>query len=251
MSALFGWAIVALFGETSPRKKIGLSVLVGAAAAWPLLLIGVTRPRLSALVLAFVPLPGWVPAWIVPVVWIALALAVPLALGIAVAIRSHGTRPPILGTKPTARSAGGPLVAPGRILLWLVGPGVSRVRAGASGLLSRAPTRGRALSERTVADRNGRGHGTRTRAARRGAHRRARVSDVGFRCPGYRAPDPQRVGGAPVEKEIQLAQADLAADIEREIAVAKNLGIATLIALLGLHALLVTLALALAHSAPL
>jgi hypothetical protein len=36
--ALFGWAVVALFGPTSSRQKVWLSALVGAAAAWPLLL---------------------------------------------------------------------------------------------------------------------------------------------------------------------------------------------------------------------
>jgi hypothetical protein len=36
--APFGWAVVALFGPTSSREKVWLSALVGAAAAWPLLL---------------------------------------------------------------------------------------------------------------------------------------------------------------------------------------------------------------------
>src|SRR5437667_10588905 len=47
LSALFGWAVVALFGPTGPREKVWLSALVGAAAAWPLLL-GVIWPRAAA-----------------------------------------------------------------------------------------------------------------------------------------------------------------------------------------------------------
>jgi hypothetical protein len=43
LSALFGWAVVALFGDTSPREKIWLSGLVGAAVAWPLLVFGALR----------------------------------------------------------------------------------------------------------------------------------------------------------------------------------------------------------------
>src|SRR5262245_36822149 len=35
LSALFGWAVVALFGETSRSEKIWLSALVGAAAGAP------------------------------------------------------------------------------------------------------------------------------------------------------------------------------------------------------------------------
>ena len=103
LSALFGWAVVALFGDTSPREKIWLSALVGAAVAWPLLIFGVIWPRVAALVLAFVPLPQWAPTEAVRGVWIALAILVPLALGVAVAARSRGPRPPI----PEPGRAGG------------------------------------------------------------------------------------------------------------------------------------------------
>jgi Putative Actinobacterial Holin-X, holin superfamily III len=86
-SAIFGWAVVALFGQTSGREKIALSALVGAAAAWPILLIGVAVPKTAAFVLAFVPLPEWLPSWTVRVVWIGLAAAVPLAVGVTLAVR--------------------------------------------------------------------------------------------------------------------------------------------------------------------
>jgi hypothetical protein len=109
LSAVFGWAVVALFGETSRTKKIWLSALVSAAAAWPLLLIGTVTPKAAALMLAFVPVPSWVPAWTVRAVWITLALAVPLAVGLAVAVRQpkkmtapartlSGARPPTTTT---------------------------------------------------------------------------------------------------------------------------------------------------------
>jgi hypothetical protein len=55
LSALFGWAVVALFGHTSTREKIWLSALVGAAAAWPILLLGIIWPRVTTVVLSFVP----------------------------------------------------------------------------------------------------------------------------------------------------------------------------------------------------
>ena len=107
LSALFGWAVVALFGDTSPKEKTWLSVLVAAAAGWPLLVFGVIWPRLAALVLAFVPLPEWISDNVIRAVWIALAVAVPFSLGIAVASRSRGARPPIPGTgaTPSARAA--------------------------------------------------------------------------------------------------------------------------------------------------
>jgi uncharacterized membrane protein YqjE len=87
LSAAFGWAVVALFGETSSAAKMWLSGLVAAAAAWPILLLGVVAPKVSALALAFVPIPPWVPSGVVRAVWIALALIVPMAIGLAMAIR--------------------------------------------------------------------------------------------------------------------------------------------------------------------
>jgi hypothetical protein len=67
-SSAFGWAVVALFGQTNAREKTALSVLVGAAAAWPLLLLGIAVPRAATFVLGFIPLPAWIPAWTVRVV---------------------------------------------------------------------------------------------------------------------------------------------------------------------------------------
>jgi hypothetical protein len=107
MSALFGWAVVALFGPTNPREKMWLSALVGAAAAWPFLLIGVVWPRLATLILAFVPLPhNWVPTWVIRLIWVVLAVIVPIALGVAMAARSRGTAAPIPGTASAAASPG-------------------------------------------------------------------------------------------------------------------------------------------------
>src|SRR5262245_40628810 len=97
VSSLFGWAVVALFGETSRSEKLWLSALVAAAAAWPFLLIGVIWPRLAAFVLAFIPLPAWVPRQAIRWIWIVLAFAVPFAVGVAVALRARGERPAIPG----------------------------------------------------------------------------------------------------------------------------------------------------------
>ncbi len=58
-----------------------LSIAVGAAAAWPLLVIGVVFPKQAALVLALLPLPEQTPASLVRVVWIVLAVATPVGVG--------------------------------------------------------------------------------------------------------------------------------------------------------------------------
>ena len=87
LNAIFGWAVQALFGRTTSRNQTLLSALVGAAVAWPLLLVGIAAPKIAALVLAFVPLPHWVPSWIVRLVWLGLALGVPIALGLTLGAR--------------------------------------------------------------------------------------------------------------------------------------------------------------------
>lgn len=87
LNAIFGWAVHALFGKTTARDQTLLSGLVGAAVAWPLLVAGVAAPKVAALALAFVPLPHWIPSWVVRLVWLGLAAAVPVALGLTLAAR--------------------------------------------------------------------------------------------------------------------------------------------------------------------
>jgi uncharacterized membrane protein YqjE len=93
LSALFDWAVVAIFGYASGTEKVFLSALLAAAGAWPLLLLGVAAPKVAAFLLAFVPIPSWVPSSVVRWFWIGLALAVPVAVGAAMAARQPADRP--------------------------------------------------------------------------------------------------------------------------------------------------------------
>jgi uncharacterized membrane protein YqjE len=88
LNAIFGWAVRALFGQTSAKDQTFLSVIVGAAVAWPILIVGIIIPKIAALMLAFVPLPHWIPSWIVRLVWLGLAAIVPIAVGLAVAAKA-------------------------------------------------------------------------------------------------------------------------------------------------------------------
>jgi hypothetical protein len=88
LNALFGWAVRALFGQTSAREQTFLSIVVAAAVAWPVLLVGIAAPKIAALLLAFVPIPHAVPSWIVRIVWLGLALLIPFAVGISVAAKA-------------------------------------------------------------------------------------------------------------------------------------------------------------------
>jgi len=82
-----GWAVDALFGQTTAREQILFPVLIAAAVAWPLLLIGILAPKVAVQMVAMVPLPASVSAWGVRLVWIGLALLIPLAVGLAVVRR--------------------------------------------------------------------------------------------------------------------------------------------------------------------
>ena len=93
LNAIFGWAVRALFGRTTAKEQMFLSGLVGAAVAWPLLVVGTALPKTGALMLAFVPIPHWVPSWIVRIVWLGLAAVVPFALGLAMAAKAPPSAP--------------------------------------------------------------------------------------------------------------------------------------------------------------
>ncbi len=88
LNAIFGWAVRALFGQTTAKDQTFLSIIVGAAVAWPILIVGVAAPKVAALLFAFVPVPHWVPSWIIRIVWIGLAAIIPVAVGIAVAAKA-------------------------------------------------------------------------------------------------------------------------------------------------------------------
>src|SRR5258706_6692910 len=90
LSALLDWAVVALFGRVSGRRKLLLWGLMASAAAWPLLLAGVAAPKAAVFLLAFVPLSGSVAPAVMRAVWIVLALLVPLGVGVTLHAQAPG-----------------------------------------------------------------------------------------------------------------------------------------------------------------
>ena len=90
LNAIFGWVVVALFGRTSRGEQTVLSGIVALAVLWPFLLVGLSGPRAAGFLLAFVPLSQSIPDSILRIIWLALAVAVPAAVGIAIAARARG-----------------------------------------------------------------------------------------------------------------------------------------------------------------
>ena len=103
LNAIFGWAVIALFGQTSPREQTLLSAVVAAAAVWPILILGVIVPKVALLVVAFVPLGKSVPGLWLRLVWIGLAIAVPIVVGTVVAKRGSQETLPEPGWKRLLR----------------------------------------------------------------------------------------------------------------------------------------------------
>src|SRR5689334_14452597 len=88
LNAIFGWAVVALFGRTSPKQTLFLEGLVAAAALWPVLLLGIAFPKIITLAVAAIPLTENVPSGAVRIVWVVLALIVPFVVGAVVGLKA-------------------------------------------------------------------------------------------------------------------------------------------------------------------
>lgn len=88
LNAVFGWAVRALFGQPSQAEQPYLTGIVGSAAAWPILLLGIAFPKVAAMVLAFVPFHNRIPPWVFRIVWLSLAILVPIVVGLVVATKA-------------------------------------------------------------------------------------------------------------------------------------------------------------------
>ncbi len=83
-----GWAVSALFGQTTRREGFFLSLIVVAAVAWPILLVAIVAPKIAVQMIALFPPPDWVPSWTVRLGWIALALLIPFSVGVVVSVKT-------------------------------------------------------------------------------------------------------------------------------------------------------------------
>jgi uncharacterized membrane protein YqjE len=81
LQLLFGWSISGLFGKLSSRKQNGLSVALILSIVWPLLVVGCFVPEVSAWAVAFVPLHDWIGKEALRIIWIVLAVSVPMIVG--------------------------------------------------------------------------------------------------------------------------------------------------------------------------
>jgi hypothetical protein len=81
VQAIFGWSITALFGKLPSKKQTGLSVALAFSIVWPLLLLGCFLPGAAAWTIALVPIHKWLGDLALRIIWISLAVLVPIAVG--------------------------------------------------------------------------------------------------------------------------------------------------------------------------
>lgn len=85
LQLLFGWSISGLFGRLSSSKQTALSLALILSIIWPLLVVGCFLPDVAAWAVAFIPLHEWVGERALRIVWIVLAVAAPIVVGVITA----------------------------------------------------------------------------------------------------------------------------------------------------------------------
>jgi hypothetical protein len=94
LNSVLGWATILLFGKVEGRKQTILLVIALASLLWVLVLIGIALPAAGTFLLALVPKPEFVPDWVVRLILLAVAAAIPLFVGVAaVYVTEPASRP--------------------------------------------------------------------------------------------------------------------------------------------------------------
>jgi hypothetical protein len=83
LNTALGWATLLLFGMVEGRKQAVLLLIALGSLLWIVVVAGVVVPDVGTFTLAFVPVPDFVDEGIVRLVMLAIALAIPLLIGIA------------------------------------------------------------------------------------------------------------------------------------------------------------------------
>lgn len=86
VQVIFGWSITALFGKLQRKPQVIVTAALVVSLVWPLFVIGAFLPGVAAWALAFLPLHHWLSDMVLRIIWIALAVAAPVLVGILVHI---------------------------------------------------------------------------------------------------------------------------------------------------------------------
>jgi hypothetical protein len=109
---VFGWATLLLFGRVPQSKQLLLAGVSAGAVAWIVVLVGVAIPDFGAWLIAFVPIPDFVDEGWVRLAFLALAVALPLLVGLGgLMLMDPADRPKGIGGKALQVLRGYPYAA--------------------------------------------------------------------------------------------------------------------------------------------
>jgi hypothetical protein len=94
LNSTLGWATVLLFGKVSGRYQAILLGIAFGSLLWVLTLVGILFPHVGTFLLTFVPLPDFVDEGVIRLIMLALALLVPLLIGVAAIAVTEASRRP-------------------------------------------------------------------------------------------------------------------------------------------------------------
>jgi hypothetical protein len=102
LTTLLGWASTLLFGKVPPDKQLVVVLITFGSIAWLALVAGVIVPDAGTFLLGFVPVPGWLPDWVVRLAMLIGAIVLPLVIGGATLLLGsagdRGTPREVIGT---------------------------------------------------------------------------------------------------------------------------------------------------------
>jgi len=102
LTTLLGWASTLLFGKVPADKQLIVVLITFGSIAWLALAAGVIVPDAGTFLLGFVPVPDWLPDWVVRLAMLIAAIVLPLAIGGATLLlgsaAERGTPREIVGT---------------------------------------------------------------------------------------------------------------------------------------------------------
>jgi hypothetical protein len=94
LNTTLGWATLLLFGKVEGRKQTVLLLIALGSLLWIVVVAGVLVPDVGTFMLAFVPVPDFVDEGIVRLVMLAIALVIPLLIGVAAIYVTDATARP-------------------------------------------------------------------------------------------------------------------------------------------------------------
>ncbi|TAJ99734.1 MAG: hypothetical protein EPO36_11820 [Chloroflexota bacterium] len=94
LNSALGWATILLFGKVQGRKQTIMLLIALGSLLWVATLVGALVPDAGTFLLALVPRPDFIPEFAVRLAMLALAVVIPLLIGIAaVVVTEPASRP--------------------------------------------------------------------------------------------------------------------------------------------------------------